>query len=174
MTIVVALLVVLGVLILVYRIGSRMPREHRASRSKRIGAPPSDVFNAITDVQGFAAWRTDLKKVELLDDVNGKRRYRETSDHGPLTFEVTEAAPGKRVITTIVDEGQPFGGSWTFELRPEGAVTRVTITEDGYVSPPIFRLLSRYVFGHTANMDNYLKNLEKRFPRAYQEFNQWD
>ena len=95
----------------------------------------------------------------------GQPSFRETNAHGTMTFVISESLPDRRVVTTIVDEGQPFGGRWTFELEPEseGAATRVTITEDGWVNPPIFRVLSRYVFGHTATIEAYLGNLEKRF-----------
>ena len=44
--------------------------------------------------------------------------------------------------------------------RPRADPT--TITEDGEVYNLIFRFMSRFVFGHTATMDAFLKNLERR------------
>ncbi len=40
--------------------------------------------------------------------------------------------------------------------------TRLTITENGEVYNPIFRFMSRFVFGHTATMDQFLSDLKKR------------
>ncbi len=37
----------------------------------------------------------------------------------------------------------------------------VTITEDGEVYNPLFRFLSRYVFGYAATMDSFLARLAK-------------
>jgi hypothetical protein len=37
----------------------------------------------------------------------------------------------------------------------------LTITEDGWVANPIFRFLSRFVFGHHARMDGILKQVAK-------------
>jgi hypothetical protein len=37
----------------------------------------------------------------------------------------------------------------------------VRITEDGEVYNPIFRFMSRFVFGHTHTMDAYLRALGK-------------
>lgn len=39
------------------------------------------------------------------------------------------------------------------------SATTVTITENGEVSNILFRFMSRYIFGHTASIDTYLKAL---------------
>jgi hypothetical protein len=58
----------------------------------------------------------------------------------------------------------PFGGRWEFDITPAGAdASRVTITERGWVSNPIFRFVSRYVMGHTASLEAYLRALGKQF-----------
>jgi hypothetical protein len=68
-------------------------------------------------------------------------------------------------VTRIADPDQPFGGTWTFELTRAGAGTRVTITERGEVYNPIFRFLSRFVFGHTATLESCLLALERKWAR---------
>ena len=37
------------------------------------------------------------------------------------------------------------------------------ITEDGQVHNPIFRFMSRFVFGYTATIDGFLKDLHAKF-----------
>jgi hypothetical protein len=39
----------------------------------------------------------------------------------------------------------------------------LTIVERGKVRNPIFRFLSRFVFGHTATIESYLSSLAKSF-----------
>jgi hypothetical protein len=56
-----------------------------------------------------------------------------------------------------------FGGTWTYELRDDRGGTEITITERGEVYNPIFRTLSRFVFGHTATIDAYMKSLSRKF-----------
>jgi len=155
-----------GVGLVLYLLGRRLPREHRAIRSTRVRATPDAVFRTITDVEAFPQWRREIRSVARLDDVSGRRRYREITGQGTLSFEVTEEIPEKRLVTTIVDEGQPFGGRWTIDLLRAGDETEVTITEEGFVNPPIFRVLSRYVFGQTATMETYLRSLERRLEAA--------
>ena len=70
----------------------------------------------------------------------------------------------RRLVTRIADTGLPFGGQWTYELVPDGEGTRLTITEDGEVYNPLFRFVSRFVMGHTATIERYLDDVEKRFP----------
>jgi hypothetical protein len=54
----------------------------------------------------------------------------------------------------------PFGGPWTYELRPEGSATHLTITEHGEVFDPFFRFMSRFVLGHAATMERILTLLQ--------------
>jgi hypothetical protein len=44
--------------------------------------------------------------------------------------------------------------------------TRVTITERGWVSNPLFRFVSRFIMGQTSSMETYLRSLGKHFGRA--------
>jgi hypothetical protein len=37
------------------------------------------------------------------------------------------------------------------------------ITEDGYVSNPLFRFMARFVFGYTSTVDSYMKSLGEKF-----------
>ena len=50
----------------------------------------------------------------------------------------------------------------TFELAAAGTGTRLTITERGEVYNPLFRVMSRFILGHTATIDRYLADLRAR------------
>jgi hypothetical protein len=72
---------------------------------------------------------------------------------------VTERQPPRRLVTRIADQSLPFGGTWTYELTPAGSGTRLTITEHGTVFNPVFRFMSRFVFGHAATIERFLKDI---------------
>jgi uncharacterized protein YndB with AHSA1/START domain len=148
---------------LVALVGSLLPKDHVAARKARLPRPPADVFAVIQDVARAAEWRADLKRVETLEPVAGRRRFRELSSQGAITFEVMEEVAPVRLVTRIADEDLPFGGSWTFELQTNGAGTLVTITERGFVKNVIFRALARYVFTHHRTLEQYLRALGRRF-----------
>ena len=147
---------------LLYVAGVLLSREHRASVSETIDAPPDRVLDAITDVEQFPRWRTGVSAVEVTS--REPLRWRERGDYGEMTFELVERG-ATRVVTEVRDDGGAFGGRWTFALEPEGERTRVTITEDGWIQPPIFRTLSRFVFGYEKSARTYLAALKAHLAR---------
>ena len=94
---------------------------------------------------------------------SGPLHFREEGSNGTVNYELAEDVPNQRMVTRILDTDLGYSGKWTYVLAPENGATRVTITEDGEVSNVLFRFMSRYVFGHTATLDGYLRSLAKRF-----------
>ena len=69
----------------------------------------------------------------------------------------------RRLVLRIATDDLPFGGTWTYEIAAvEGGAT-LRITEDGFVKPALFRFMARFIFGHTATIEQYLKDLGKKF-----------
>lgn len=113
-------------------VGAMLPKEHSATRSAVVRKPPREVYAVIRELASTPA------------------------------YEIVEDQPGQRLVSRIADKNLPYSGSWTYQLEavPEG--TRLTITENGEVYNPIFRFMSRFVFGHTSTMEQYLSSLQKR------------
>ena len=65
-------------------------------------------------------------------------------------------------LTRIADDTLPFGGTWTFELAPEGTGTRLRITERGFVKPPPFRFIAKFFLGYTKTIEGYLGDLSQK------------
>jgi len=158
----IVLAVVVVAILAVVVVGLFLPRDHVATRTALFDAKPVDVWRVVTDFEKGPEWRTGLKSVEILEPVGGRRRYREVSGFGPVTYIVEEERPPTRLVGRIADEDQGFGGSWTWEIAPEGEKTRVTITERGFISNPVFRFLARFVFGYGKTMETYLRDLRRR------------
>jgi hypothetical protein len=143
-----------GLIALVALVGACLPRNHTATRSARFRKPAEEVFRWISGPQD---WRPEVAKWEQ----TGPGLYVETDKRGDkIRFEVVESVPPVRRVTRIADPGLPFGGTWTWELSPEGAGgCRVRVTEDGFVGNVIFRFVSRFVMGHHSTMETYLRSL---------------
>jgi hypothetical protein len=67
-----------------------------------------------------------------------------------------------KLVTRIDDPSQPFGGSWTLLVRPVAGGTELTITEDGEVYNPIFRVMSKLFFSPYSTIDTYQADLRRR------------
>ncbi len=161
---VVGLVVVLAMVLLV---GSYLPVKHQATREATYRATPAQLFALIRNVDDYPSWQKSVSKVEVLPVVEGKQRFRETNNGQAITYELGDIVPDKRMVSRIVDDKLPFGGSWTYELTPgqSANTTTLRITENGEVYNPIFRFVSRFVMGHTATIDKYLEAVATRYPR---------
>lgn len=141
-------------------IGWLLPQNHVASRRAHFKHPPEKVWDVIA---GPLDWRPDVKRFEMLPECNGHAQWREFDQHNhSIVFERLEAVPGRLLVTRIADPKLPFGGRWTHEITKTEDGCTLTITEHGEVYNPLFRFMSRFVFGHAATMERYLKALGKK------------
>lgn len=153
---------VIALVVLVVVIGFALPVNHVAAVRTHYRAPPDRVFAALADVESGATWRTGLQKVEVLE--RAPLRWRETADWGVMTFVREEMVTPTRMVTRIADEDEGFGGTWTYEVMasPGGGGSMLTLTENGTVSNPLFRFMSKFVFGHYRGLETYSRDLAKR------------
>jgi hypothetical protein len=156
----VALIVLVGIMAL---IGSRLPKNHVASRSIFLRQSPTDVYAVIRDFASTPKWRADVKQVDVEGSPGGPVYFREVAKHGTVNYELIEDVPAQRMATKIRDTDLGYAGQWTYTLAAENGGTRVTIREDGEVSNVLFRFMSRYIFGQTSTIDAYLTSLAKHF-----------
>ena len=143
--------------------GLLLPKGHKASKTLRLKRSPAEVWAVITDYAAMTSWRTNLARVERLADQDGKQVWKEVTQDGwelPLADEVVEAP--RRLVRRIEDPKLPFGGNWTYEIEPAAEGCLITITENGEVSNPLFRLMSRFS-DPSATIVQYLGGLAKRF-----------
>ncbi len=152
-----------GLVLLMAIAGLMLPKGHTATKRATFRKPASEVWAAITDIDKFTTWRSDLSSVERLPDRDGRPAWREKGRNGTMTLEQVEARPPSRFVGRIADKNLPFGGTWTYELTESGGSTTLAITEDGEVYNPFFRFLARFVFGYSATLEKYLKDLGRKF-----------
>jgi len=116
----------------------------------------------LSAVGSFAAAWNDYD-VELLSPRSGP--YSAHEGEPQFLFEEVERRPPERLVVRVADPDLPFGGRWTYTLAPDGEGTLLSIREDGVVRNPLFRLVSRYVLGHTATLDATLRAVRERLAR---------
>jgi uncharacterized protein YndB with AHSA1/START domain len=162
----IVLAVVIGVPLILFAIGSFLPRDHVARMSIELAAPPDRIWTLVSDLAGTARWRKDISAVTVESAPGGPVRYVEQSSHGKIPFEIVSQDPPRRQVVRVVDDDQPFGGTWTWELTPAAAGTRITITEAGFVKNPLFRVMSKLVFKPTNTIRSYLQALARELGEA--------
>ena len=154
--------VLIGIVALAALVGSRLPRGHSASRQQTFPVAPEAVWSAITDVDAYPSWRSDVKKVQRLPDRDGKPAWIEEGGNGKMTLAVERMEPPRVLVARIADPDLPFGGTWTYEIEPAAGGSRVTITENGEIYNPLFRVMARFVFGYEGTIASYMTALDKK------------
>jgi len=157
--------VLAGLILIVTLIGLALPEAHVASRALILQQSPQSVWQAISDFANQTKWRSDLKRVERLPDLDGNEVWLEELRRGmSVTLETIESDSNRRLVRRIADDSLPFGGVWEYNITPttEGGC-QLTIVERGRVRSPFFRFMSRFVFGHAATIESYLSSLAKSF-----------
>jgi hypothetical protein len=146
-------------------IGALLPVKHYAARKARFGQTPDAIYSVLA---GPSGWRADVKASGALPEKNGRKQWWEQDKHGQkIAYELLEDLPPTRRVVRIADAGLPYGGTWTFEIAPQGAGgSEVRVAEAGEVYNVFFRFLSRFVFGYTGSIEGYLRDLGTRFGEA--------
>ncbi|MFB7473238.1 SRPBCC domain-containing protein [Kitasatospora sp. NPDC056184] len=152
-----------GVSAVAWAAGRRLPVEHLSGGGLELAQPPGAVWEVLTGVDLFPAWRPDVAHVERLPaTAAGRPRWREDGRHGHTVYEVVESEPPHRLVTGIADPDLPYGGTWTFVLTPAGGGCTLTVTERGEVYQPLYRAVSHYVTGEGAAVHRFLAALARR------------
>ena len=143
--------------------GAMLPREHTVTRSIFLKQSAESIWAAVTDYENEPKWRTDVANITRLPDRNGHQLVEEKYKNGEsMKIETVEAQPPFKLVRDVVDN-PIFSGRWTYTITPEVQGTRLTITEHGVVPNPVFRLISRFVIGHTTSIDKFLHALAGKF-----------
>ena len=155
-----AAIAIAGVLIVL--IGYSLPKAHSVSRTTNVAMPPDALYALLADVERYQSWRPGVKGLQRDPDRDGRPAWTEdvSGMKIPLFFERMER--GSLLVARIADPKLPFGGTWTYRIQPAAGGSTLTVTEDGDVYNPLFRFMSRFVFGHTSTLDEFVKNLEAR------------
>lgn len=152
-----------AVLLALALVGSLLSPHHVARASITLNQPADSVWSVIRDLAAYPSWWSRVEAMERIPD-RPRETWSQRDIYGDeIPIEIVESQPALRLVTRIAAEDLPYGGTWTYELTASVAGTTLTITEDGEVRNPIFRLMSRFVFGHYGTLDAYLQALGHRF-----------
>ena len=144
--------------------GVFVSRDHRATSTISLRQPPDRVWQVVRDISSVASWFPAMQHAERLPDRDGHEVWRQKVGGFDVPIIVLESSAPRRLVTQIDPQaGGAFGGTWTYELTPLANGTRLSVTEAGWISNPIFRFMSRFIFGYYGSLDGYLKALAKRF-----------
>jgi uncharacterized protein YndB with AHSA1/START domain len=147
----------------VYAFGLTMPREHSGSSRIQLTVPRDSVWATLRNFGDYPKWDKDFKSSVRGEPRHGHEVWVQEAGGMTMSLEFKEVrAPSRLVTEVITDEKSQWGGVWTYELTSTGSGTEITVTEDGWIKSPLFRVMMK-VMGTHATMDGVLKNLAAKF-----------
>ena len=161
----IAAAVLAGVIAVVFLIGSLLPRDHVAGSSVVLRQPPDTIWRLVRDQGALPSWWSEITSSQRQTDAGGREVWEQKMKNGfDMRLIVTEEAPPNKLVMTIdAPADAPFGGKWTYEVAGADGGTRLTLTEAGYVNNPLFRFMSKFIFGHHASQDKFLKAIAQKY-----------
>src|SRR5438128_1401906 len=105
---------------IVVPVGMRIPRAHSASVSARYQQSPEAVFEAISNWREYPKWRKELRFVRERAGEAGRVSWSEVGRQGDMPLEVVESDPPRKLVVKIASDKLAFGGSWTYQIEPNG------------------------------------------------------
>lgn len=148
----------IALIVIVLLVGLGLPRTHRASSRVTLAKPPAAVWPIVRYPGSLQGVWPQLKSAKRVPDAAGREVWEENaSGMTAMHLIVEESVEPKRMVTRMdVAPDAAFGGTWSYELAPSGAGTELTVTEDGFVTNPFFRVVMR-VMGVHHSLDGYLR-----------------
>ncbi|MBL9189343.1 MAG: SRPBCC domain-containing protein [Opitutaceae bacterium] len=159
-----ALVALVAIVALVLQIaGSRMPRDHRSVVTATLKASRGAVWAAITDYAAMPRWWPAVTAIRIEKLPDGTELTWNKDKHGQeIPFRTAESRANEKLVRVIAKDDLPFGGTWTFELADApGGGTQLTLTEDGFIKPAIFRAIATWFMGLDATQKDFVTHLEK-------------
>jgi uncharacterized protein YndB with AHSA1/START domain len=155
-------------LVVLYAAGAQMPREHRSRVAVTLPSSRAAVWAAITDYAAMPAWWPAVKAVRTETLADGTVLTWNLDRHGQeVPFRTGESRPSEKLVRVIAAEQLPYGGTWTYELADApGGGTQLTLIENGFINPPLFRAMAKWFFGLDTTQRDFLAHLEKHLAAA--------
>lgn len=138
--------------------GAVTPRKHTAVRTIALRADPATVWKLVRTVTNYPNWRDDVRSVELMAGNDPRPAWTEVGLTKSVSYRADLDEPPTRFTARILDKDLGYSGEWQYVISPIEGGTRVTITEQGEVSNPVFRFFGNFI-GYTKTIDAYLSNL---------------
>lgn len=153
----VVLLVLTGLFF--YLVGRAQPERHTATINFALPKTRAVVWAALIDYAAMPKWWPAVKAIRLETRPNGEVIAWNTDSHGKeIGFRTKEEKAPARLVREIVGDDLPFGGVWIYELTEANGSTHVTLTEDGFIKPPLFRGIAKFFLPPDATMRDFEKH----------------
>jgi Polyketide cyclase / dehydrase and lipid transport len=152
-----------GLLLVVFILGSFLPRSHLSAASIKIGEPSRNVWRTLIDFPGWVSWSPGTRDMVRAKSADGREMWIVVTRTGKFPMEIMERRSPGYLVTRVSDPNLSHGETWTWVITPQGQYTTLTLTEKGEIYNPLQRFMTRYVWGYHSRQMDYLSALADYF-----------
>ncbi len=150
-----------------YMYGKTLPLHHIASVKVDLPVKKEQVWPILVDYENLPKWWSDVQSVTTEVKPSGQKISWNLDQHGQkIGFVTIIQIENKKLVRQIESEGQPFGGTWTFELEDKGEGSTLKLTEAGFVTSPFYRAVMVLFIGTRKTMNSFTESLAKKIKGA--------
>ena len=121
------------------------------------------LWNTITDYEAQPMWRKGLVKAEKVVTSKSRDIWRETDIKGQyIEWESFAQIRGRKLIRKTINQNMPMISTHTYELKPYGEISLLTVTEVTEVNNFIFRLIKYSFSSTTSELVQFIKDLKAK------------
>jgi uncharacterized protein YndB with AHSA1/START domain len=141
--------------------GMLVPREYTSIARSALGRSPDEVWRILTDLDGFALWRSDLVRIERLPHPDGRPIWREVGRGREVIVQLAESERPHRLVVRRRRAGEADLPELTFILRSSLQGTDLTLVLRDDLPNPLRRILARLGVGKSPGA-RLVRDLEGR------------
>ncbi|WML91386.1 SRPBCC family protein [Thiothrix lacustris] len=142
-------------------VGFLMSPYQQVTRVELIKASADAVWEALSDLSQQALWRTDLARMQMLDDDDGLRWVEQAAGGQPVVLRKIKEIPLKELLLDLRQRGSKGTRQARLSAVPGG--TRVTFTETLETHTSIGRIKARMNGDPDKRLDHFIQQLKARF-----------
>ncbi|MEM7417411.1 MAG: hypothetical protein AAF389_18105 [Gemmatimonadota bacterium] len=149
----------LGLLIATpFAVGTLLPRDHIAEGVRALPIGADEVFWRAVDIDGWAEWRAAVDSITHIEGSNFEAIVHGLGESIRYGFELD--VEQRTMTAEILSTGLPYGGRWTISVVETGErASEVRVTEEGFVTPPVWRFVAHVIIGTETSLSEYLDDL---------------
>ena len=164
MAILIVTLLCLGfVTLTIIVIKNQLAKSYEYTVTEQFNTPAENLWEIITNYENQLMWRNSLIKIEKVINKKGSDIWKETDIKGQqIEWESFIEIRNKKLVRKTVNENIAVNLIHTYELKPFGEVSLLTLTETTQVENVLYRWIQYIFTSATSELGQYIKDLRMK------------
>jgi len=155
--VVIIIFITIFILIIVFKL---VPEQYEVSSMAYYNCDLKKLWGLVTGFANQASWRTGIIRVEKISDISGRNIWKEFNSNGQvMKIETSEYFPMRRLVRRLINENQDGEIIWIYDFAEVGEVSTLTVSEQGKLVNPIFKLISKFNSSKSKVLNMYFQDI---------------